>query len=113
MSRPNYFELHGRQYHSVRQLLARGWSLALIASELGGPDVIQETAFGDRKLYLKHRVDVAERESVEVVAALHEYWQAKAQQAQNRARTLALRLKLLQFRSRGKQAQDVEQVDYA
>jgi hypothetical protein len=91
--RPDYFVMtDGRQYHSVRQLLARGWSMRLIAYELGEPDVIQETALGDRKLYLKHRVDVAERDSLEVCEGLTMYWQAKARDAQHRAKVLARRL---------------------
>lgn len=114
MSRPDYFEMNnGHRYHSVRQLLARRWSLSLIADELGAPDVVQETSWGDRKLYLKHWCDVTERDSLAVVTALHEYWSAKATAAKAKAKRLAERFEYLEFWSRNKRLmKEVEQMDY-
>lgn len=71
--------------------------MSLVASELGEPDVIQETAFGDRKLYLKHSVAEAERDSLPVVGALHEYWSAKATAARVKAKRLGKRVEYLEY----------------
>ena len=100
MSRHDFYALHNRDYHSARQLLARGWSLALIADILGEPDVIQETSLGDRKLYLRGRVVLAERESLEVVQVLSEYWQTKVSDATRKAKLLATRFDRISSRKR-------------
>lgn len=112
MTCPDFLVINKTKYHSCRQLINKlGWLPALIASELGDPDLVQSTRWGDRKLYQRARVLEAQRNSVVVARRLADYWQAKAIEAARRGRCFGKRIERL-VRTHGRTRLQRELIDY-
>lgn len=97
MASPDYFTIQDREYHSVRQLIARGWSLELIAAELGAPDLLQDTTAGLRRCYRRDRVKAAEVNSLQVAHALAAYWLTQVESAAAKVKRHLARAEYLDF----------------